>query len=62
MYADLINRAINAVHQKGVATRILQGMDRTRNRTSGGRLPAGRRGAVCIAADGLRTVVICYNM
>lgn len=31
MYADLINRAINAVHQKGVATKILQGMDRIRN-------------------------------
>ena len=31
MYADLINRAITAVHQKGVATKILQGMDRIRN-------------------------------
>ena len=31
MYADLINKAINAVHQKGVATKILQGMDRIRN-------------------------------
>ena len=31
MYTDLINRAINAVHQKGVATKILQGMDRIRN-------------------------------
>ena len=31
MYADLINQTISRVHQKGVATKILQGMDRIRS-------------------------------
>ena len=31
MYADLINQTISQVYQKGVATKILQGMDHIRN-------------------------------
>lgn len=31
MYAELIDRKIGQVYQKGVATKILQGMDRIRN-------------------------------
>lgn len=31
MYADLINQAIGQVYQKGMATKILQGMDHIRN-------------------------------
>ena len=31
MYAELIDQKIGQVYQKGVATKILQGMDRIRN-------------------------------